>query len=288
MRTLKTVTNSKLKATALSENTLGQVVIDKSSALTRLNYFDGKFLRAPDLQQEQAALLSQVRLASQAAGGGVVHGFNCILAGGDKISISPGLAYDWQGRALVLSQPIDLAIGDLIASSQTVVSEAKNSAASDSLRAEFTDGEIRADDLSEEDNTLATSETYLIVVNHIEAYCGEEDVYGKLCSEACINSTQRTHIVEGIQITAIVLNLTEALKQFTVDGLSQKHLRSRVSSAFFAQEQGTIASLITEQGLNANTWCLGAESLTGQGIPIALVSRAGATTVFSGCLECTA
>ena len=43
MSTLKTVTNSNLTATTLSENTRGQVVIDKSSALTRLNYFDGKF-----------------------------------------------------------------------------------------------------------------------------------------------------------------------------------------------------------------------------------------------------
>jgi hypothetical protein len=279
MSTLKAVTNSNLTATTLSEDTQGKVVIDKSSTLTRLNYFDGKFLRAPDLQLEQAALLSQMRLASQAAGGGVIHGFNCVLSGGDNISISAGLAYDWQGRALVLSQTIEVPIGELIANSKTATSSGQNKAGSGIVNSEFTDCEIQTQDINEGD-ILSTDETYLIVLSHIEAYCGEEDVYGKLCSEACISSTQRTHIVEGIQITAIPLNLTEALKLSTAVALSQKHLRSRISSAFFAQEQGSIASLITEQGLNANTWCLGAESLTGQGLPIALVSRSGATTVF--------
>jgi hypothetical protein len=279
MSTLTAVTNSSLTATTLSEDTQGKVVIDKSSSLTRLNYFDGKFLRAPDLQLEQAALLSQVRLASQAAGGGVIHGFNCVLSGGDNITISSGLAYDWQGRALLLSQNIEVSIGELIANSKTAESSSQNQAGSGIVSSEFTDCDIQTQDINE-DNILGTDETYLIVLSHIEAYCGEEDVYGKLCSEACISSTQRTHIVEGVQITAVPLNLTEALKLSTAVALSQKHLRSRICSAFFAQEQGSIASLITEQGLNANTWCLGAESLTGQGIPLGLVSRADTTTVF--------
>lgn len=279
MSILTTKRNSNLTTATLSETTQGQVVIDKSSPLTRLNYFDGKFLRAPDLQLEQAALLSQMRLASQAAGGGLIHGFNCVLSGGDNISISSGLAYDWQGRALVLSQNINVPIGELIANSKVSATNAKSKVSSGVLKAEFGDCEILKSDLNEDD-ILSADETYLIVLSHIEAYCGEEDVYGKLCSEACISSTQRTHIVEGIQITAIPLNLTEALKSSTAVALSQKHLRSRICSAFFAQEQASIASLITSQGLHANTWCLGAESLSGQGLPIGLVSRAGSTTVF--------
>lgn len=75
----------------------GRSVVEKSSPLTRLNYFDGKFLRAPDMQAEQNALRRQVHLANQAGGGGIVHGFDCALSNGDDLVVSNGLAFDWQG-----------------------------------------------------------------------------------------------------------------------------------------------------------------------------------------------
>ncbi|GAC13041.1 hypothetical protein [Aliiglaciecola lipolytica] len=260
-----------------SNSDAGHNVIDSASSLTRLNYFDGKFLRAPDLQLEQSALLNQIRLSNQSAGGGIVNGFDCVLASGQKIAISAGLGYDWQGRALVLSQDIEIGINTLLtqAATTSISSELKSEVRS----SDFKTCEIRAAD-SGSNNVLSKQELYLIVVNHLEAFCGEEDVYGKLCSEACISSTQRTHIVEGINIRAVPFALTEPLKDSTQVTMAQKHLRSRTVSAYFEQEKNTISSLISQQGLNAATWCLGAEALSGEGIAIGMLSKVGETVVF--------
>lgn len=255
----------------------GYTVIDSASSLTRLNYFDGKFLRAPDLQLEQAALLNQVRLSNQAAGGGIVHGFDCTLAGGEKIQVGAGLAYDWQGRALMLGQDLQVPISELIDSDNPIRTEKSTSA--DRLDGKFKECEIRTK-VPTPNNILTNDELYLIIVSHIEAYCGEEDVYGKICSEACISDTQRTHIVEGIQISAVAFDLSEPLKSSEQVTLTQKHLRSRTVSAFFAQEKAQVSSLISQRGLSANTWCLGAEAKSGQGIAIGILSKVGNSVVF--------
>ena len=276
MSSLKDSKNTSQNQTANGSTEGGEVLIDKTGVLTRLNYFDGKFLRAADLQLEQAAMLNQMRLTNQATGGGLIHGFDCSLSGGDSVIVSSGLGYDWQGRALLLSQDVQLSLADLLSLSAEPVRQTSERPL---RKTEFADCEVRESSL-DPGNVLLGEQYYLLVISHVEAYCGEEDVYGKLCSEACISDTQRTHIVEGIRITAEPLILSESLKQSTALTMSKKHLRSRVASAFFEQERSAIETLITQQGLSANTWCLGAEGLTGQGIPIAMFSRKGATTGF--------
>jgi hypothetical protein len=276
MSSVKTAKNASLATGDVS----GYIVIDSASSLTRLNYFDGKFLRAPDLQLEQAALLNQVRLANQASGGGIVHGFDCTLTGGQNIRISNGLAYDWQGRALVLDHALELSLAQLIDSSRTTLSPEMRANKKVVDRAtEFKECEFRAAPTGGV-NVTDKDELYLILLSHIEAYCGEEDVYGKLCSEACISSTQRTHIVEGVRISAVPFALTQPRKLSNQVTLTNNHLRSRTVSAYFAQEQGSISSLISQQGLSANTWCLGAEALGGQGVPIGLLSKSGESIIF--------
>ncbi|MEP4888883.1 MAG: hypothetical protein ABJV04_02555 [Aliiglaciecola sp.] len=284
MSSLKTSNvTTKISSNSTSQgNTSGHTVIDSASSLTRLNYFDGKFLRAPDLQLEQGALLNQIRLSNQASGGGIVNGFDCSLTSGQTIAISAGLGYDWQGRALVLGQNIEVKLSQLLAE-QNSTFVAKTSLeiekASELKDSQFKTCELRTSDTGS-NNVLANQELYLLVVYHLEAYCGEEDVYGKLCSEACISSTQRTHIVEGLSIRAVPMTLTEALKDSSQVTLTQKHLRSRTVSAYFEQEKNAISSLISQQGLNAATWCLGAEALTGEGIAIGMLSKIGETVVF--------
>ena len=50
----------------------GVSLIPQPTPLTRLNYFDGKFLRADDLAREQAYLRGLVHLSNRAGGSGVV------------------------------------------------------------------------------------------------------------------------------------------------------------------------------------------------------------------------
>jgi hypothetical protein len=96
----------------------GHTVISRESLLKRLHYFDGKFLRATDLNLEQQALLNQVRLSNQASGFGVVHGYSCTLAGGDRLDVGPGLAVDPGGRILHLPEEIRIGIAELIEKSK--------------------------------------------------------------------------------------------------------------------------------------------------------------------------
>ena len=90
-------------------------VIPQPTPLTRLNYFDGKFLRASDLSAEQLYLRRLVDLSNQAGGPGVAHGYNLSLAaGGDTLNVCPGLAIDPQGRVLLLPEDFSIGVQELI------------------------------------------------------------------------------------------------------------------------------------------------------------------------------
>ena len=79
----------------------GVTVIPQPTPLTRLNYFDGKFLRASDLKAEQLYLRHLVQLSNQAGGAGVVHGYDLTLAsGGESLNLGEGLAIDPDGRVI--------------------------------------------------------------------------------------------------------------------------------------------------------------------------------------------
>jgi len=67
----------------------GVVVIPAATPLTRLNYFDGKFLRASDLKAEQDYLRQLVRQSNQAGGAGVAYGYDVALGGGVRWSSAP-------------------------------------------------------------------------------------------------------------------------------------------------------------------------------------------------------
>ena len=257
----------------------GHTVIPKDSPLTRLNYFDGKFLRAPDLKLEQLALLNQVRLANRAGGPGVVYGYDCTLGSGDALNVGAGFAIDPVGRALYLTQAMSIGIAELIEKTRALsVLVLKAQARLTGVSASFADCEIRAE--APPGEVLDPNDLYLITIGHAEAYCGEEDVYGKLCEEACITSTERPYIVEGVVLRAIPLNLSTLLPTSSSVPLTNKHLRSRVASAYFEQERQNGGSLISGEGLTSSAWCLGATARVGNDVPIAVVARAGDSTVF--------
>lgn len=254
----------------------GIVVIPAATPLTRLNYFDGKFLRASDLQAEQSYLRQLVRQSNQAGGAGVAHGFDLTLGGGDTLLIGPGLAIDPDGRVLLLPQETSVGVQELIDKSRDLQTRFGKS---NVLRT----GVFETCELASETppaNTPQSSNLFLIVISPAEALCGEEDVFGKLCEEACATSTDRPFVVEGLIVRAIPLVLQTPLPSSKAVSLSQAHLRSRVASAYFEDERRRVASLISKFGLEQETWCLGADAAGGSGVPIGVIARAGATTVF--------
>ena len=256
----------------------GHTVISRESPLTRLHYFDGKFLRASDLNLEQRAFLNQVRLSNQAGGSGLVRGFSCTLSGGDRLDVSPGLAIDPAGRILNLPEDIRVAIPELIEKSLADTMKSGIAAATADGVPAFEDCELVAQEAP--DTILKGVRLYLVTVGHAEAYCGEEDVYGKLCEEACISDTERPYVIEGIVIRAVPLDLPAFLPNSKEIALSSRHLRSRVASAYFAAERSNPASLISGEGLSSPIWCLGAEAEGGASIPLAVIAWDGTRALF--------
>jgi hypothetical protein len=253
------------------------IVVIPTTPLTRLNYFDGKFLRAQDLKLEQDYLRQLVRQSNQAGGPGVAHGFDLTSSDkGDTLNIGEGLAIDPQGRVLLLPQPITVNVPDLIDKSLNVQRAFGKKVALPSD--EFDDCELHSDEPVVD--ITPNGNLFLIVVSLAEALCGEEDVFGKLCEEACATSTDRPYLMEGVTIRAIPFALRTALPNARSRSLSQVHLRSRVASAYFADEARRVASLISKFGLAQETWCLGADAAGGSGVAIGVLSRAGSTTIF--------
>lgn len=253
----------------------GHTVIPTPTPLTRLNYFDGKFLRADDLRIEQQYLRALVGLSNQAGGAGVVHGFDTTLGAGDSLALGPGLAIDPAGRVLLLPQQISVSVEALIEASRRRMQAVRPQRI---VGAEFAECEEDAE--TPPSDGPRGSDLYLITVGHAEALCGEEDVYGKLCEEACITSTDRPFRVEGLVVRALPLVLQTPLATSRVVTLDRRHLRSLVASAYFMDETRRVGHLISRDGLSLDTWCLGADAPTNGDVPLGVLARAGDTTVF--------
>jgi len=252
----------------------GITLIPAGTPLTRLNYFDGKFLRAEDLRAEQTYLRRLVQLSNQAGGAGVVHGFELTLAGGDGLVLSPGLAIDPAGRVLLLPQDHAVSIADLIERSREAARVAAAAAARGGTFAECET--VRETPPA----ALAARTMYLVTIAHAEALCGEEDVYGKLCEEACITSTDRPNWIEGVVLRARPLTLDTPLAESAAIALGRTHLRSRVAGAYFADEAKRVAHLISGAGLRSDAWCAGADALTGSEVPLGVLLHDGARWVL--------
>lgn len=254
----------------------GITVIPAQTPLTRLNYFDGKFLRAQDLQTEQNYLRQLTQLSNQANGFGVVNGFDLALGGGDQLKLGAGLAIDPRGRVLLLGQEQAVSIQELINRSR----EFTRLLQSATLKATGGFAECEFANTAPTTTAVAGREWYLITIAHAEALCGEEDVYGKLCQEACVTSTDRPFKLEGVVLRALPLLLSTPLAHSSAVTLDRTHLRSLIASAFYSDETKRVGDLISRAGLSAATWCHGAVGLTGNDVAIGVLVRDGNSTLF--------
>jgi len=76
-------------------------------SIKRLKYFTHQFLREQDFEAEQAYHIAMRRLHNRSVHGwGVVEGLEVHRKGEREITIEPGIAFDGQGREIVLSTPV--------------------------------------------------------------------------------------------------------------------------------------------------------------------------------------
>lgn len=253
---------------------------DGESPLRRLNYFDGKFLRAEHLRIEQTYMRTLVALSNQAGGAGIVHGYDVSLASGDRLNVGGGLAIDPQGRVLLLPQTAEVSIAALLEAARPTISVKTPFKSLGKLtKAEFADCDLGK--ATPAFPAQRPTNLWLIVISHAERLCGNEDVYGKLCEQACISDSARPFWIEGIAIRARPLTLQLPLatsKYFTQQ--RNHYLRSLVASAYFRDEAARVQSQISGDGLLEGPWCQGADAASGFDVPIAVLARRGASTVF--------
>jgi hypothetical protein len=252
----------------------GVTLIPTDTPLTRLNYFDGKFLRADDLQNEQAYLRQLVALSNQAGGAGIVHGLEVALAGGDQLELSAGLAIDPLGRVLLLPAVQRLGIADLVERSRAAVGATATAATG---VGQFAPCEVS---VAEAPPPLPGRSWYLVLLSQAEALCGEEDVVGMMCADACAGSTNRPYRLEGVRLRLAPLALSSPLPSSSAVALSARHLRSQIASAYFADEAAAVGSLISGAGLRSDIWCRGAAPFGGSEVALGVLVREGSTTRF--------
>ncbi len=255
---------------------IGLTVIPTSTPLTRLNFFDGKFLRADDLRLDQDYGRLLVSLAVRGGGSGIVHGFELEggSTGGDELILRAGLALTASGQVIFLPGDVTLSLTALLAKSgQGSFDPSVGPPGSSAF------GPCAADSGTPPDVALTPQPAYVITIAGDEALCGEEERFGELCSDACLTDVDRPRRVEGVRIRARQLDLSGLPASATVT-FTAAHYRSRLASAYFAAEQASPASLISGAGLASPAWCARAEAVDGVEVPVAVVAVSGGTRQF--------
>ena len=266
---VETQTNDEL---TLQSATVGYPHVPASTLLTRLNYFDGKFLRADDLRTEQEYHRRHVELSNRGGGSGVVEGFDVSTGGsGDLLAIGAGLAIDGAGRVLYLPDGFSASLADIVAKSSRAAELVKASRNGSSKFAHCVDGETK-----DGSGGLAPgAEFYKLSIAHAEDACGNEDVYGKLCEDACATDEQRRYLVEGIVLRATPFRPRSPFPTSKAVALTERHVRSQLASAWFADEAAIHGTPMSAEWIRSSVWCHASSRETGSEVPIAIVGRLG-------------
>ena len=251
-----------------------------TTPLTRLNYFDGLFLRAEHLRREQDGMRNLVFLSNVAGGHGVVHGLDVSLHG-DSVVVQPGLGIDGRGRVCLLTTEVQASLDDLLGERRPTVNTVP------SLRDRIV-GKPRFEPciaLPERPPAAVTGGTavYAVVLRHAESACGWEEVRGRACEDACDASMERPYLVEHATVGLCPLHLSSPLPSSSALTLTDRHLRSRIASAVFADELARAGSWVRGDALRGSGWCQGASPTTGpcgEDVPVGLLAVRGTTTLF--------
>src|SRR5574338_125148 len=238
----------------------GVAFIDQTSPLTRLHYFDGKFLRADAFALEQDYHRARTRLSNIAGGWGVVNGLGISLAG-NRLEVGAGLAITAAGNFVLATADFGAALADLIgvAAPAPVGGNAEFGDCLEGNPGKFTEG--------------TGLNIYEITVGPVEGLCGNEAVYGKLCESACVSTSQHPYWREGVVLRLRPIGLT--LPASSAVALSVTHLRNRVASAYFAAEPWLTPSALSAAGLASDLWCNPASLYGRDEVVIGLLVRDG-------------
>ncbi|UXY14675.1 hypothetical protein N8I74_15325 [Chitiniphilus purpureus] len=252
----------------------GITLIPDGTSLTRLNYFDGRYLGVEDLTREQDYLIALARQGNRAGGAGVVHGFELSLRSGMRLRLAAGLAIDAEGRVLMLPDGAEVEIAQLLASQgRAAPTPGPAPGGGNFAGCVATDGMPQAD-------PVAASSLYLIGIAHAEARCGRAEVWGQACASACAQQADYDTRREGVRLLAEPLTLASPLPASSAFDFTGAHLRSRVASAYFADEAARHGKVMGAALLRSPSWCQGAAPEADGMVPLGILAVAGGQVRF--------
>ena len=155
-----------MNATSTAGTQAGQAPAAQSapvgSGITRLNPFDGLFLRAEHLERIQSYASELTRALGQVGGPGVAHGYQLSVSG-SVLHVGSGLAVAPDGRPLLLTVPYSRALDDLAGA--------------------------------------ADGQWWVVELLADEQPFGDESVYGILCDDPCADGTSsRPFVAEVVKV----------------------------------------------------------------------------------------
>ncbi|WP_214407989.1 hypothetical protein, partial [Pseudonocardia lacus] len=255
----------------------GVAFVPAAAPLIGLNYFDGRFLRADDLNLERRGQRTYADLSNQARGTGVVAGFDLTERDGASLSLTPGLAVDPQGRVLHLPVAVPVTVRALLDASGVPVAGA--TAPSESATAAFAPCEAAAA-APPATTTADGSDLFLVCLAHASGLCGQAEVLGRLCDGGCTTAADRPYVVDGVRLLLRPLDLTLDPGTVAPGVTSEAQLRSRVAAAYFAREFADARTQLSKAGLEGAVWSAGAPASGGDIVPIGVLGWNGSTITF--------
>lgn len=250
----------------------GTPVIPDPTPLTRLHFFDGRLLKGDDLTVEQDAERALAMLIAQSGGPGVAWGLD-VDQSGETLIVSAGLAFDPAGRPLLLPSTVQLSIADLLGTGTTATTGESTGSSAFGPCALGLPVQATVD-------PVASATPYLLTVGWLEGYCGTMDIYGAACEQACVSGTDRPYRIDGVVFRLRPLQLSSPLPSSQSVTMAAEHLRSRIASAYFADERAAAGPALSAASLSSLAWCHGGVEPSGPDVPLAMVVRMGSTTVF--------
>jgi hypothetical protein len=240
-----------------------------------LNFYDGRFLRAADLNLEHRSLRGYSDLGNRAGGYGVAHGLEFSASGG-SFTLGAGLAVDGKGQLIYLPVP---QTGTMTALLATAAPKAQTTAAA-AVPADFEQCDPGAA-ATAEPTTVAGTELYVVSVARVPLLHGQEDVLGRLCDAGCVTPANSPYVVDGVAL--LLAPLGDLTLPDPGDGDPAVFLRSRVASGWFARERGgtgDTASLLSAAGLRRSTWGRGALAPAPVSVPLAVLGWNGSAVTL--------
>ncbi|KRF46294.1 hypothetical protein [Terrabacter sp. Soil810] len=239
---------------ASSESVAGFVVTPTSPENLGLNYFDGRFLRADDLNFERLAQRAYIDVGRRSAGSGCGYGLT-LSSTGTTVTVGSGAGIDRSGRLISLNTAVTVEFARLVSSSE------------------------------QPDASVGTppSGVYIVALSRQTQLAGNAEVLGRLCDCGCTSSSDRPTTVDGVRISARLMPPLTLPPPPAGLADESKFLRSRIASAFFDDERDRTWTPMSGQSLSAAGWS-GGESpdadLGGVGLDIGILLWNGSSVAW--------